>query len=105
MARGGKQKGAPFLRTCIGCGEVRQKRDLVRVVAATGTVSADLKQTAAGRGAYVCPSQTCAEKAVRQLGRAFKTGGLKLSAKELWGRIVPDAAQPDSSAGSAPKSR
>lgn len=53
-------------RTCVGCGTVRDKRDLVRVVRGPdGTVSCDRTGKRPGRGAYVCDDAGCLEQALR----------------------------------------
>ena len=67
------QKKIP-MRQCVGCREMRPKRELVRVVRSPeGEISIDLKGKKPGRGAYVCPDPACLKKAVksRALGRAF----------------------------------
>ena len=59
------QKKIP-LRMCVGCREMRPKRELVRVVCSKdGQISVDLTGKAAGRGAYVCPTEECLKKAVK----------------------------------------
>ena len=81
-----KQKKIP-LRKCTGCGEMKPKRELVRVVKAPdtrdengeviakGEVSLDLTGKKNGRGAYVCNNRECLEKAIkaRRFERAFST--------------------------------
>lgn len=62
------------MRMCIGCGEMKPKQTLVRVVKdKEGAVSIDLTGKKAGRGAYVCPDPACLEKAQKskRLERAF----------------------------------
>ena len=62
------------LRQCLGCREMKPKRELVRVVRSPeGTVSLDLRGKAPGRGAYVCRSADCLKKALRSraVGRAL----------------------------------
>ena len=52
------------LRMCAGCGEMKPKKELVRVVKPPeGEISIDLTGKKAGRGAYVCPSPECLKKA------------------------------------------
>ena len=59
------QKKLP-MRQCLGCREMKKKKELVRVVRSPeGTVSLDLKGKAPGRGAYVCRSAACLKKALR----------------------------------------
>ena len=67
-----KQKKIP-LRMCAGCGEMKPKKELVRVVRAPvkeadgaqtgGEVSLDLTGRKPGRGAYVCRNPECLKKA------------------------------------------
>lgn len=67
------QKKIP-MRQCLGCREMKPKRELVRVVRSPeGEISLDFKGKASGRGAYVCPNPACLKKAVkaRALERAF----------------------------------
>lgn len=67
------QKKIP-MRQCLGCREMKPKRELVRVVRSPeGTVSLDLKGKANGRGAYLCPNMDCLKKAIRSkaLARAL----------------------------------
>lgn len=67
------QKKIP-LRQCLGCREMKPKRELIRVVRPPeGAVHLDPKGRANGRGAYLCPNRDCLRKAVRSkaLERAF----------------------------------
>lgn len=62
------------LRQCTGCGEMRPKRELVRVVKTPeGNVMLDRSGKLNGRGAYICHSTECYKKAVKakRLERAF----------------------------------
>ena len=64
------------MRMCVGCREMKEKRSLLRVVKSPeGAISFDRVGKAPGRGAYVCKSKACLERAVkaRQLGRALET--------------------------------
>ena len=78
-----KQKKIP-LRMCSGCGEMKPKKELVRVVKAPentdeignvtgGEISLDLTGRKPGRGAYVCHDPECLIKArkARRFERAF----------------------------------
>ncbi len=65
-----KAKKVP-LRMCTGCGEMFDKRTLVRVVKSPdGEVSLDLTGKKSGRGAYVCKNSDCLKKARKK--RAFE---------------------------------
>ena len=64
------------MRMCVGCREMKEKRSLMRVVKSPeGAISFDRVGKAPGRGAYVCKSKECFEKAVkqRQLEKALET--------------------------------
>ena len=53
-------------RQCVACGQVRAKRDLVRVVRTpAGDVRVDVTGKVSGRGAYVCPDTACVDHALR----------------------------------------
>ena len=63
-------------RSCVACRTVRPKRDLLRIVRSPdGTVGIDETGRAAGRGAYVCRSDACLDRAISSgaLGRALST--------------------------------
>ena len=59
------------MRQCVGCREMRPKKELVRVVKSPeGEISLDLTGKKNGRGAYVCPNAECLKKARKK--RAFE---------------------------------
>ena len=63
------------MRQCLGCREMKPKRELVRVVRSPqGEISIDLRGKAPGRGAYVCGQIECRRKAKksRALERALE---------------------------------
>ena len=61
-----KQKKIP-MRMCVGCREMKPKKELMRVVRGPdGTVSLDPSGKKPGRGAYVCRSGDCLSRAIRQ---------------------------------------
>lgn len=67
------------LRKCIGCLEIKEKRDLVRVVrtiveCGEPKFSIDTTGKMSGRGAYICNNQECFEMARKKRGfeRSFK---------------------------------
>jgi len=64
------------MRMCVGCREMKEKRELLRIVKnAEGEIRFDRVGKAPGRGAYVCRSAECLTRAVRQrqLERALET--------------------------------
>ena len=68
------QKKIP-MRQCLGCREMKPKRELIRVVRSPeGTISIDSKGKAPGRGAYICPNAECLKRAIKAkaISRAFE---------------------------------
>lgn len=64
------------MRKCTGCGEMKPKIELIRVVKSPeGDVSLDLTGKKSGRGAYVCRSSECFDKArkAKRFEKAFET--------------------------------
>ena len=69
------QKKIP-MRQCLGCREMKPKRELIRVVRSpSGEITLDFKGKAQGRGAYLCPQAECLKKAARSraLERSLET--------------------------------
>lgn len=63
-------------RMCLGCQEMKPKKELIRVVRSPeGEISIDLKGKAPGRGAYICRNPECLEKAIkaRRFEKSFET--------------------------------
>lgn len=63
-------------RTCVACRSTRPKRELVRIVRTSdGSVALDATGKAPGRGAYLCTSLACWEKATKGsiLEHAFRS--------------------------------
>jgi predicted RNA-binding protein YlxR (DUF448 family) len=68
-----RKKKTP-LRMCTGCGEMKPKQELVRVVKSPeGEISLDLTGRKPGRGAYVCRNVEClkAARKARRFEKAF----------------------------------
>ena len=62
-------------RLCLGCQEQKTKKELVRIVRSPeGEFSVDMTGKKSGRGAYICNSTECFEKAVKEhrFERSFK---------------------------------
>ncbi len=65
------------LRQCVGCGEMKDKRDMMRVAKTPEQeITLDLGKKANGRGAYLCKNSECLKKAIKNKGleRSLKTG-------------------------------
>ena len=63
------------LRKCLGCEKMLGKKGMLRIVRSKdGDISLDMTGKKSGRGAYICSSRVCFEKAVkkRSLERALK---------------------------------
>ena len=55
------------MRMCVGCREMKPKRELIRVVRSPeGQVSLDSTGKKPGRGAYVCFNPDCLKRALKQ---------------------------------------
>ncbi len=68
-----QQRKVP-MRQCVGCREMKPKKELIRVVKSPeDQISLDSRGKAPGRGAYVCPDTQCLKKAMKSkaLERAF----------------------------------
>ena len=64
------------VRTCIGCGEKKNKDELIRIVRTPeGEVIKDPSGKMNQRGAYICPDSACLVKAAKRhaLSRSFRT--------------------------------
>ena len=62
-------------RTCIACNEQREKNNLLRIVKSKdGIIEVDETGKKSGRGAYICKSEECLEKAIKskRLERIFE---------------------------------
>ncbi len=64
------------MRKCTGCQEMKSKKELIRIVRNDeGEFSLDATGKKPGRGAYICSSTDCLEKAFKNKGleRSFKS--------------------------------
>ncbi|KEO82973.1 RNase P modulator RnpM [Tumebacillus flagellatus] len=65
------------LRKCVGCQEMKPKRELIRIVynATAGSVDLDPSGRKPGRGAYICRNVHCLTPARKKkaLDRSLKT--------------------------------
>lgn len=63
------------LRQCVGCGEMKGKKEMIRVLKTEEEgIILDTTGKKNGRGAYVCKSSECLKKAKKSKGldRSFK---------------------------------
>ena len=68
------------MRQCVGCGEMKAKKELIRVIKTEEGVLLDATGKKNGRGAYICANPECLKK-------ARKSKGLERSLKVA----IPDA--------------
>lgn len=56
-------------RQCIGCGEMKNKREMIRVIKTNEEqIFMDTTGKKNGRGAYICPNLSCLNKAIKNKG-------------------------------------
>lgn len=56
-------------RMCTGCGEMKNKKEMLRVIkTAEGEILLDTTGKKNGRGAYICCSTDCFDKAMKSKG-------------------------------------
>ncbi len=63
-------------RTCVGCMQKKDKKDLIRIVKnKQNQMSIDKTGKKEGRGIYICNSQQCLEKAIKtkKIEKTFET--------------------------------
>lgn len=63
------------LRQCVGCGEMKSKKEMLRVLKTTeGPIVLDTTGKKNGRGAYLCSNAECFQKTRKNKGleRSFK---------------------------------
>lgn len=57
------------LRQCIGCREMKSKKEMIRVIRTSeGEIQLDATGKKNGRGAYICASKSCLEQAIKSHG-------------------------------------
>ena len=63
------------MRQCVGCGEMKNKKEMMRVLKpAEGHIVLDMTGKKNGRGAYLCMTKECLQRARKSKGleRSFK---------------------------------
>ena len=63
------------MRQCVGCGEMKGKKEMMRVLKTTeGPIVLDVTGKLNGRGAYLCKQKECLQRAHKNKGleRSFK---------------------------------
>ena len=63
------------MRKCVGCGEMKSKKEMIRVLKTSDEkFLLDATGKKNGRGAYLCFSKECLSKAIKSKGleRSFK---------------------------------
>lgn len=68
-------------RTCIGCNQIKLKKELIRIVKdKQGNINVDKTGKANGRGAYICDNKECLEK-LKKSKRLEKTFEMNIDKK------------------------
>lgn len=62
------------MRKCVGCGEMKPKKEMIRVIKTENEIMLDATGKKNGRGAYLCATTECLKKAEKSRGleRSFK---------------------------------
>ena len=61
------------MRKCIGCGEMKSKREMLRVLRTTeNEIILDATGRKNGRGAYLCCSQECFQSLEKEIEKLAK---------------------------------
>ena len=80
------QKKIP-MRQCLGCRDMKPKRELIRVVRSPeGEISLDFRGKAPGRGAYLCKNSGCLEKAIK--GKALERAFSAVIPEEVYEKLL-----------------
>jgi len=80
------------LRTCVGCRRKRRQADLLRFQRRRDGEVIPAIRPGAGRSAYLCPSRTCYDLAVRRKGLARSLSGpagltVRVDSNILWSAV------------------
>ena len=64
---GKKRKKKIPERKCVGCGDTKPKKELIRIVRTPeGEIEVDTTGKKNGRGAYICPEEECLKEAFKK---------------------------------------
>ena len=80
------------LRQCIGCSEMKSKKEMIRILKTPqDEIILDATGRKNGRGAYICPTMECLQKAIKGKGleRSFKMA----IPKEVYESLEKEMAQ------------
>jgi len=83
-------------RMCVACRQMKNKKDLIRVVRTPeGQTILDKTGKKAGRGAYICPDETCLQKAfkTKALERILKTAIDQETWESIRDELAPSAGE------------
>ncbi len=91
------------MRKCTGCGEMKPKKELIRIVKASektdengnvsgdADISVDLTGKKQGRGAYICRNAECLQKA-EKAHRLEKSFSCKIS-QEIYAKLAKELGE------------
>ncbi len=72
-------------RTCMGCNEKKNKKDLIRIVKTKEEVCIDKTGKQEGRGAYICNNIQCLERVIKSK-RLEKSLGIRIT-EEMYNNL------------------
>lgn len=83
-------------RTCVGCGRVREKEQLVRLADDNGRLVVDRRARLFGRGCYICPETECVKTAYkkRKFSRVLRAELILPTEQELVTEVTRRHAAP-----------
>lgn len=76
-------------RQCVGCGDMKNKKDLLRVIKTPeDLIEIDITGKKNGRGAYICNSIECFKKA--QTNRGLERSLKKIIPEDVYGELAKE---------------
>ncbi len=79
------------IRTCCGCRAKKEKKELMRFFAgAEGILKIDERQNEDGRGAYICPKESCFDFALKKKAfyRTLRRDSLQIDIEKLRQMVI-----------------
>jgi len=73
-------------RKCVGCGQIKDRNELIKITNADGTIVINPDSKKFGRSVYLCYNNACIENAFKKnkISRALKTS----VGQELKGKLI-----------------
>ncbi len=73
-------------RKCVGCGQIKDRNELIKITNADGTIVINPDSKKFGRSVYLCYNNACIENAFKKnkISRALKTS----VGQDLKGKLI-----------------